>query len=189
VRPARYEWIPGLGNAQIRRTSRRLVRITSPSTAVELLTLAREAARERRRVIFFCSCGLPRWCHRSVVATLLLRAASAYGIRLRIEEWPGGEPRTRPIHVELASSQSALRALLPLTGTRGPARLAALPYGTLVQVDDQFDDLVPVGPARYGSKKWYLPMLLNYSDGTSVRGTPRAVSDWRRRYGYGARDA
>jgi hypothetical protein len=77
VRPAGYEWIPGLGNAQIRRTSRRLVRIASPSTAVELLTLAREAARERRRVIFFCSCGLPRWCHRSVVATLLLRAASA----------------------------------------------------------------------------------------------------------------
>jgi hypothetical protein len=90
---ARYRWMRELGNlAVVGRSGGRRVKIKSPAAATELLEFAREAARQHRRVIFFCGCPYPRFCHRHAVSQLVLRYARARGINLRISEWPGGKP-------------------------------------------------------------------------------------------------
>ena len=181
----RYRWMPGLGNrAVIGESGGRRVRIKTPSAAPDLLALARKVARQRRRVIFFCSCEHPGRCHRHVVAGLLLRAAAARGIDLRIAEWPGGEPATSPVNLQIQNVRTASSPRIPLSSSRGLARLAGLPYGTVVAASwAKSNNILPVGPARYAATGWYLPILRN-EDGSNVRGTPHAVSAWRRRYGY-----
>jgi hypothetical protein len=137
---------------------------------------------QRRRLIFFCSCEHPGFCHRHVVARLLLRAASSRVVKLQIAEWPGGEPAASPIQAPLARAGTSDRTRLPLLSARGLARLAALPYGSLVS-RAEFSDIVPVGPVRYVTGRWYLPVLKN-DEGSAVGGTLLAVRHWRKRHGY-----
>src|ERR1700683_45181 len=47
-------------------------------------------SKANRRVIFFCACEFPRFCHRHIVANLLIKEADRTGQRIRITEWPGG---------------------------------------------------------------------------------------------------
>lgn len=77
----RYRWMPELGNRSVlpgQRSDR--IRI--------LLLLARAAAKDRRHVIFFCSCEQPRGCHRLTVARLVMKEARRRGVKLQVEEWP-----------------------------------------------------------------------------------------------------
>jgi hypothetical protein len=182
---ARYRWMRGLGNlAVVGRSGGRRVKIKSPAAATELLEFAREAARQHRRVIFFCGCPYPGFCHRHAVSQLLLRYARARGINLRISEWPGGKPTAPATQVPLEETSDAQSVRLPLRSVTELARVASLAYGTLVRVrNEKSEQVVPIGPARYAKKGWYLPVLRN-EDGSSVRGTPRAVEAWRKRYGY-----
>jgi hypothetical protein len=80
---ARYRWMKELGNRSI-RTGSPQVRIAEPSTADELLNLIIEAAKQKRRVIFFCSCACPAECHRSHVARLLVKSAKRRKQRIQI---------------------------------------------------------------------------------------------------------
>jgi hypothetical protein len=183
--PSRYKWMRRLGNrAVVGRSGGRRVLIDDPKAAIELLDLARGLQQDRRRAIFFCSCENPGHCHRATVAQLLLRAASRRADSLDVVEWPGGEPIARPLILPLADSHSSAR--LHVSSSQQLAELAALPYGTLVQVGPR---VVPVGPVRYAARRWYLPILKNDDSASSVDGTLRAVMVWRRRYGYARRSA
>jgi len=93
----RYRWMPELGNRSVlpgQRSDR--IRIARPAAAADLLLLARAAAKDRRHVIFFCSCEQPRGCHRLTVARLVLKEAQRRGVRLMVEEWPGAVPSKLP---------------------------------------------------------------------------------------------
>lgn len=56
----RYRWMKSLGNEQIVKKSGPAIQIADPSAAEELLDLALEMAKQKRRLLFFCSCIYPR---------------------------------------------------------------------------------------------------------------------------------
>lgn len=45
-----------------------------------------------QRVIMFCACEHVIHCHRNLVGTLLLKQATAKGIKVGVSEWPGATP-------------------------------------------------------------------------------------------------
>jgi hypothetical protein len=93
----RHRWMASLGNRYIETKTGPHIQIADPLAADELLDLAVEAARQKRRLLFFCSCQWPRYegkigCHRTTVARLILKAAKNRRKQLRVVEWPGGSP-------------------------------------------------------------------------------------------------
>ena len=93
----RYRWMKALGNRSI-ITKRGRMEIADPNAANDLLEHVLQAHNQKRRVLIFCACEYPGTvhspsCHRATVAGLLLKAAHRKGVRLRVAEWPGGEPR------------------------------------------------------------------------------------------------
>ena len=103
----RYRWLRKLGNARIGGGSGG-VKIADRSGVDDRLRLIGSAARQRRRVIFFCACEHPVYCHRAVAAGLLVKAARREGLSLTVVEWPGGEPET----VELTVADKVVRDVL-----------------------------------------------------------------------------
>src|ERR1700682_3516476 len=87
----RYVWMPDLGNKCVVE-DRRGIEIKDPTAAKELLQQALD--RTTRRVIFFCSCEYPAFCHRKVVGELVLKYAKERKALITVIEWPGGEPGT-----------------------------------------------------------------------------------------------
>ena len=132
-----YRWLPGLGNDAI-RTGRGSKRLWRPGDAVELLGIVLAAARQNRRVLFFCSCGSPKWCancHRRLVRQALLREARRLEQPLRIQEWPGGElsPRVRAevrVTPEVLAKVRRGRTTVPLGKGLPSVDLLALPATT-----------------------------------------------------------
>ena len=158
----RYRWMPSLGNSNI--GIRKGIRIACPPAADQLLDFARDAAERSTRVIFFCACESPwGWdCHRHEVARLVGRAAQRRGLAVHVQEWPGGEPSSRPLALHV--SAETLRALaggaksVPLPYRRVPPAFASLPWGALVRVTAGGQQLpVSVGPAAFRSGRWVLP--------------------------------
>ncbi len=146
--PARYRWFQGLGNQRV-ATGESGIRIKDPAAAEGLLHFIQEKAKERRRVLFFCSCGPVEGCHRQVVADLLLGAANANGVALDVEEWPGDLPRVRRVTAADGRKWRYPDSLLigrdlPVDG------LATLPHGSVVLVQqDGREDAMVTGPAEY----------------------------------------
>ncbi len=96
----------GLGNQAVADKTERM-KIANPKAAADLLDLATKAAKDRRRVIFFCACETPAYCHRYEVARLALREVTKRGLDVEIVEWPGGEP----IESTIEAPKNALAAL------------------------------------------------------------------------------
>lgn len=84
-----YRWMKTLGNKAI-ATGKGGIVIAAPDAAHQLLDLALDAHRQKRRVIFFCACEVPCECHRRRVAKLVLRVARQRGVMVNVAEWPGG---------------------------------------------------------------------------------------------------
>src|ERR1700733_2638136 len=78
----------------------------NPKAASELLQIATNCANLDQRVIFFCACQYPKRCHRSAVASLVLREAGKHDIPIEIEEWPGGTPNTSVVRTVTDSERS-----------------------------------------------------------------------------------
>lgn len=182
----RYLWMRDLGNQSIIDGGNK-IRIRRPAAAEELLDLAIERARERQRIIFFCSCELPCDCHRTTVAGLVLAAARRRRKPVEIVEWPGGEVGDRPVQIEVPAEnlRKCRKSLSRLTLSRNVDLkcFGSLPVGTLVTAVAPGE--VPVSFAAAAimpsGDTWYLPVLWN---GSIVR--PRVVdaNRWRRVYGY-----
>src|SRR4051812_31310705 len=80
----RYHWMKSLGNKFIETRTGPPIQIAEPKAADELLDLAIESARNKQRILFFCSCQWPRYdgkthCHRTTVAGLVWKAAKNRG--------------------------------------------------------------------------------------------------------------
>ncbi|MCY2987435.1 MAG: hypothetical protein NTY19_06160 [Planctomycetota bacterium] len=166
----RHQWMKSLGNKRIATKSGPRIQIAEPKAADDLLDLTIEAAQDDRRVIFFCSCGLPRICHRSVVANLVLAAARRRGTKLEIVEWPGGKPNQLEFDLAPAMFRSVIngRKRIPLpTGTE-LGELGGPPWGSVATFrnDDQKVHRL-VGPASWHTGQWCLPVYWQFYDATA----------------------
>jgi hypothetical protein len=172
VGSSRYHWMNDLGNACV-ASGKSGIEIKRPEAAVDLLNLARRAAKDHRRVIFYCACEFPwcegkRWCHRDKVTELLLAEAKTAGRAVSITEWPGGEPLDARLKVdhELYLSVMNGRMSIPFDRKR-LSDYAALPWGSILTLEsDQNGEtgLVAVGPASFAASKikggeWRLPVF------------------------------
>lgn len=168
LRRHRHRWMPGLGNDAV-LTGRGSMRLVRPEDAAELLGLISAQHAQRRRVVFFCSCGSPfdaAGCHRQLVKRTLLAAARRWRAPLRVEEWPGGALKNR-VAAELDVADTVIRALLrgasgvPL-GTRPPSpALLSLPHGALVRLRSrEREQLMSVTPPVFSGGAWKLRRFL-----------------------------
>jgi hypothetical protein len=182
----RYRWMPSLGNPQV-RDRRAQNRVQCKDAAHQLLDLALDAARQRRRVIFFCSCHtLFDGCHRHDVAKWLLQKARQRGYRVLVEGWPGGRPKPSPLALKVsASTLEAVRAgrkTIPIPRAASLATLAGLPWGTLVHLragDER--QACSVGPAAFQRGRWVLPLFPEEQDFEARRQRLRATALRKRR--------
>lgn len=165
--PERYRWMKGLGNSCIGARSGPTMQIADPSAARDLLDLAIEFAKDKRRIIYFCSCKAPpvkdqEACHRFEVGRLLAHDASVRGLKVELIEWPGGEPSSLAIDVssQLFGEVKRDRPFLPVVTPDGKlAEYAGLAWGSLLTVRCGDQTVVAVtGPAKFAGG-WKLPIL------------------------------
>lgn len=157
----RYHWMKGLGNTAILTRQGPAIQIREPRVADDLLDLILRFSESNRRVIFFCSCKFPRYCHRRTVGTLLLRAARRRRVPLGICEWPGSQTGDIDLAVSAEIFQAVLRgrSSIPLGARPGLATVAALPWGSIATLHERDRELHRlVGPARWRSGGWSLPL-------------------------------
>jgi hypothetical protein len=165
--PTRHRWMKSLGNNWIETRTGPSIQIADPSAAGTLLNLALQEAKNRRRLLFFCSCQFPRAegqtsCHRDTVADLVLQAAKDQGQAVEIIEWPGGEPTQLTLDVPTLVFKALQqgRTTIPLGKATPPTTFAGLPWGSLVTV--RSGDQSPVvisAPAGYQRGEWVLPVF------------------------------
>jgi hypothetical protein len=150
---SRYEWMPDLGNKRVEE-GRKGIEIKDP-TAVKVL-LQRALDRPTRRVIFFCSCEYPAFCHRKVVGQLLLKHAKERKAQITVIEWPGEEPAAV---LTLNASPATLRQIereqkksIPIPSSMAVGKAAALPWGTIacVRAGNEHANVL-VGPASFNA--------------------------------------
>lgn len=184
----RYQWMSDLGNEAVLKdfTSSKRLQIRRPDAAVELLDRAQQLAKENRHLIFFCACPCPCECHRYAVAKLLIKAANQKAIALEVIEWPGNEPSSLPIDIDIRDQKNPHAKRLSLGSVQPLWKFAGLPVGATVQVKrGGIEMTVPVAPVRYAPSGWYLPILQG-GDGKEMPVTRRAISIWRKSMGYNA---
>lgn len=132
----RYQWFPSLGNINI-VTKKLGVKIKDPLSSRTLFKEALKCAKRNRRIIFFCACEFPRFCHRHVVANLLLKEAARTRRRIRVTEWPGGAPIRIRVRVTEAIYNGIIRGKIlnvRLPSQTLPRGLVGLPWGSIVDV-------------------------------------------------------
>jgi hypothetical protein len=162
VGQSRYHWLRKLGNARI-GSGRGGIRIADHSGADDMLELVLDAAKDHRRVIFFCACERPCACHRAVVAGLLVKIARRKGVPLNVVEWPGGEPEAIEIDVPNKAVKDVLRGgnRVPLAASHPKQirKLAALPWCSRVGLRSGSGGVAIIcGPAQLAAD-WYLPVI------------------------------
>jgi hypothetical protein len=194
--PTRHRWMKSLGNRYVETRTGPIVQIADPGAAEDLLALAQEAATNRQRVLFFCSCQFPRSdgelaCHRDTVATLVLKAAAKRQQPVQIIEWPGGEPEKTELSVtsEIFKAVGRGRASIPLGKSPDLSKLGGLPWGSIVTIHsgDQGLHLVS-GPAAYQRSEWVLPVLgFFYETETPITEIEEQAAELRRSLGLVAR--
>ena len=190
----RHRWMPELGNEFILTGKGLPIQIAEPEAAEELLDLALESARHKQRIIFFCGCKWPRWngeiaCHRTEVASLVLKAATKRGIRVKVEEWPGGEPK----RIELDLSPKDFTAIkrgrwtVPLGDLDDLARFAGLPWCSIATLHSGENTLHRVvGPAISQTNGWVLPVLYQDDPNTGLKEYTKETSRLRSEWGLEA---
>ena len=167
----RYYWMKRLGNSNI-GTDVSGIKIADPSAAIDLFDLAIDAAKDNRRIIFFCACDITSTCHRHTVAKLLAKEAKKRAAILTTAEWPGGEPQQIELSVpnDLYKKVVQGRKSVPLAKPYG--KLLTLPWNTVVKLIDEDEKnsfLILTGPAKYADGP-YLPVL---------NGAPFGYPKWR----------
>lgn len=189
----RHLWLSGLGNLAIQDGGP--WRLKDPSELVLLVERAVECSRERRRVVFFCSCGQPPTrCHRHVlVAKELVATAERAGVAATVEEWPGGAPTRVACTVGAKTmrrlrecARRSLEAIEPpptVSFPLVPDALHAAAWGTRLHAEGNGSSIdVLCGPPTATRAGWYVPILgpAPPDDGLG----DRAIEEMRARCGY-----
>lgn len=180
----RYRWFPSLGNINI-ATKKRGIQIKEPSSSTVLFAEALKQSEKNRRVIVFCACEFPRFCHRHVVAKLLVKDAERIGRRIRVTEWPGGKPIRTSVHVTEAVYKGICGKILNvrLSNRTMPRELVGLPWGSIVDVVSG-EESIPIisGPAKY-QNGWLLPIWEQPEANTPAAQIRRASEKWIKSHG------
>jgi len=163
----RHRWMKSLGNLFIQTRTGPNIQIAEPGAADELLELAIDLARRKKRLLFFCSCQWPRQdgeihCHRATVAELVLEAAKKRGVPVEIVEWSGGEPRKIELNVtpQLFAAVRKGRKTVPLDEPVDLAEFAGLPWCSIATLRSKGEEIHRiVGPAICQTTGWALPVL------------------------------
>jgi hypothetical protein len=191
--PDRYLWLPALGSEP---GSEPKLGPQAPEAVRALLRLAWERNRSGQRVLFFCGCPYPSWegkrtCHREEVSELLVTEARRLGERVRVEEWPGGEPVCAEREVSEQVFREVGRGLwsLPLEAPFDRAEMAGLPHGSIVTIRwrHEYKHLV-CGSACVAAGQWSLPVFAWYS-GTALEEAVERGRRHRRSHGFLHRDS
>lgn len=163
----RHRWMKLLGNDHIKTKAGPKIQIVDPTAADDLLDLAIKSAKNKQRILFFCSCRWPKCkgespCHRTTVAKLVLKAAKKRGKDVQIVEWPGGNPKR--IDIELTAKHvDAIRKgrmTVPLGKRVDLAEFAGLPWGSIATLHSDDETLHRlVGPAISQTNRWFLPVM------------------------------
>jgi len=199
VGAARYRWMDDLGNPGV--LDHGSMRIKNPAAAATLLDIAESCAHRSQRVLFYCACEFPGTeerptCHRTAVAGLALEAAARRKLPIQVVEWPGGEPRSENIQVELSADAFTKvyrgACSIPLPEPVPLAEMAAIPWYSQVTVrrkgageSESFDVLT--GPARYGRGGWYLPIWEDVDPELPRAQVRQKIRELRQEGGYDAR--
>jgi len=194
--PDRYRWMKSLGNEAIADKSLGAMKIADPKSASTLLEVACDAAKQKCRVIFFCSCRYPKHnlndvtCHRTEVARLVLKAARRQETQIEITEWPGGSPRSLEVRVSPNEFRAVKKNRLTFHPTKPLelSELAGLPWATVVCLRSQGETIYRLaGPVGYHGGKWSLPVFGWFDDpNASLEDYKRASLDARKHYGFNA---
>ena len=159
----RYQWMRGLGNAAIVDDTLGEISIKDPRESKTLLDLAIESKKRDRRVIFYCACESPLYCHRHVVGTLLLKEAKKRGITLEIVEWPGGKVQ----HIKEKTSDDMIMKIAKgqrnysLPDNANLRKYGAFPWGSIVELSSNLWILAFIsGPIKYINHGWALPVVV-----------------------------
>jgi hypothetical protein len=164
--------MPGLGNQAVVTKTGPPIQIDDPKAADELLRLAQAAAKERRRIIYFCGCPFAKLdgavhCHRWEVGSLVLKAAKRRGVAIELVECPGGEPTEIELELDRKLFRSVVndRMTIPTGGPHEPGPLARPAWGsvlTMTHGHEMVHRLVgPMMPSRDG---WNHQVLYWYED-------------------------
>ena len=179
----RYRWFPRLGNRNV--STHKRIKIAYPFSAKLLLEEALIHRRQNRRIIFFCACEFPRFCHRRVVAKLILKEAQRLGRRVEVVEWPGRVPLRKRLRLNRTVYDAVSRGLVhvPLPGDRIPRDLVDLPWGSIMNVLARKQNFPIIsGPALFRDG-WLLP-IWERCDAKTKSDRLRALSDnFRKRNG------
>ena len=167
VGPDRYRWMKGLGNRTVLERGGPQGRLVDAGEAVELLDLAIAMAAQKRRVIYFCSCGIPQGgCHRHWIAPELFKVAKKRGVGVTTIEWPGTESKPKRMPLVEADGKTILGIIsdklknVPLPAGLPSVQLLGLPWLGVVEVRGE-GELARLfsGPAEFRSGHWQLPIL------------------------------
>lgn len=188
----RYRWIKALGNKQIETRTGPRIQIAEPSAANDLLDLAMEAAKDQRRLIFFCGCEFPRCdgrvnCHRTTVAALAIKAARRRGRNTEVVEWPGGDPNQLDLPTDIKSFNDLLRGKLNIpTGNMALRESAGIAWGSTATISADGQNVKAViGPAQFRRQAWQLPVLF-WGEGYTQPDIRREGAKVRKAYGFEA---
>jgi hypothetical protein len=188
VGKSRYRWMRDLGNQSVIDKNEQ-IKIRRPEAAAELLDLAQECAREGQRIIYFCSCEWPCYCHRTTVAKLLVTEARRRRHAVEVVEWPGGEPDMRPQLVTVSpKSMRRFRksGYLALDGKFDPIMLGGLAVGSLVTAEAPDTEPITFAscPAIIAGGQWKMSSIWNDDD--ELMTSRKEIDAWRRDCGYAA---
>ncbi|MEP6651897.1 MAG: hypothetical protein ABJA82_00975 [Myxococcales bacterium] len=150
-----YTWMQGLGNSAIGTGK---MKIANPKDSSLLLDTILEAHEARRRVIFFCACGLIRvkhrvTCHRARVANLLVAAARRCGKDLTVAEWPGGEPEVHTFEADDRNLRQWDGWVIPKSEVHGKAPLL-VPQGTAFRLTGRTEERIALLHTPIYADRW-----------------------------------
>jgi hypothetical protein len=187
----RHVRMRGLGNKAVLEGGP--MDLLDPRVVDDLLDLIVKNDRARRRVIFFCACEMPRnagerWCHRDLIAELLVKMARRRQVALSVVEWPGGAPQRMITRFSRAAAKAGLSdkaKSLPMPMEISLAVGVSLPWGSYALVDGP-DGLVPLvlGPAIHRQGGWSLQRRWPTLDGSSEAQWQRHILAYRKAWGY-----
>jgi hypothetical protein len=177
---SRYEWMPDLGNKRVEEGLKG-IDIKNPVAAEELLQRALD--RPTRRVIFFCSCEYPAFCHRKVVGQLVLKYSKQGRAKVTVIEWPGEEPGAA-LTMEVSPAQLGQferkeKRSIPIPPSMAVGAAAALPWGTIAAMQAGEEQVkVLVGPSSFNAAGSHLRVFPEES------GTRANSKAFRAAYGF-----
>jgi hypothetical protein len=92
----------------------------------------------------------------------MLRAARSSSTNIQLTEWPGGEPSEVEVRLPAKTFKAVVRGRvsLPYGNQLSLAEAGGLAFGSRLTVRSPAGDLVAlVGPARYQTSEWVLPLF------------------------------